>query len=410
MGERTGPLRGVRVIDCTVALAGPFGTAILADLGADVIKVEPPGGDMSRGTPPFPENYTSLRKGPGPDDVDYGGYFASVNRNKRSIALDLKQGADRELLLKLCDQADVFVENLRNGVMDRLGLSYEVLSARNPKLVYGAIRGFGDERTGRSPYTDRPAFDVVAQAMGGLASITGPEGSDGSVCGASVGDLYPGTLMALGVVSAVLNARETGKGQFMDVAMYDSIMLLAETVVANYGFARRNLEPRGSHHPTLCPFGLFPAKDGSIAIAAPRPNQWEVLCAVIGRPDLVDDERTKNTLVRRDNQQLVEGVIAEWTTRHTREEIVAALGDRVPCGPVNRAEDLFADPHVAARNMITELPVPGDDGPAAIVGCPLKFTDTPSGYYRAPPCFDEHRDEILSEIGLAPGQKEHTAS
>ncbi|MEM1435207.1 MAG: CoA transferase [Pseudomonadota bacterium] len=395
-----GPLKGITVVDATVALAGPFGTAVLADLGANVIKIEAPEGDMSRGTPPFTENYVSARKGAGPDEIDYGGYFASINRNKRSLCLDLKNPAERDVVLELCDQADVFVENLRNGVMDRLGVGYETLKARNPKLVYGALRGFGDERTGRSPYTDRPAFDIVAQSMGGLVSITGEEGGLGVPCGSSVGDIYPGTLLALGIVSAVVHAQRTGEGQFFDVAMYDSILLLAETVIANYGFAGNSLEPRGAHHPLLCPFGVFPAADGGIAIAAPRPNQWEFLCEVIGRPDLVADDRTKNTLVRRKNQQLVEGVIAEWSSLRTRAEVVAALAGQVPCGPVNTAADIFVDPHVAVREMITELPVAGADGNAAIVGCPLKFTQTPSGYYRPPPKLDEHRSEILAEFGI----------
>jgi len=214
----SGPLNDLIVIDCTQALAGPFGTALLADLGADVIKIEPPQGDMTRGTPPHPPDFAS----PGSDreaGCDFGGYFASINRNKRSLVLDLKNPEDREVFLALADQADAVVENSRAGVMDRLGLGYETLSARNPKLVYGALRGFGDPRTGESPYVDWPAYDIVAQCMGGLAYINGPESETGFGAGASVGDIYPGTLLALGVVAAIYQAHRTGKGQFLDVAV-----------------------------------------------------------------------------------------------------------------------------------------------------------------------------------------------
>src|SRR5215471_13153286 len=213
----TGPLAGVRVIDATQALAGPFCTMLLADLGADVVKVEPPSGDMSR----FSGLFT-------PEDTEraYSGNFASINRNKRSAVLDFKTDFGRSALLRLVERADVFVENSRAGVMDGLGLGYEVMRDRNPKLVYAAIRGFGDPRTGASPYAEWPAFDIVAQSMGGLVGITGPEDGAGMPCGASVGDIFPGTLAALGVVSAIVSARSTGKGQFLDVCMVDAILSL----------------------------------------------------------------------------------------------------------------------------------------------------------------------------------------
>src|SRR5208337_2860837 len=205
---RTGPLADVRILDLTQALAGPYCTMLLADLGADVIKVEPPGGDMSRSIGPLPAD----RKG-----CDYGGYFASVNRNKRSVVLDIKTNAGRDALFKLVKTADAVVENAKTGVMDRMGVGYEVLREHNPKLVYAAVRGFGDPRTGRSPYAEWPAFDIVAQSMGGIVAVTGAVGSKGSKVGVGVGDIYPGTLAALGVVSAVHAARRDGVGQFLDV-------------------------------------------------------------------------------------------------------------------------------------------------------------------------------------------------
>ncbi|NIP14082.1 MAG: CoA transferase [Pseudomonadales bacterium] len=400
MSEPSGPLADITIIDCTMALAGPFGAAILADLGANVIKVEPPVGDMARSVPPLPEDYANAGSAE-PAGCDFGGYFASVNRNKRSVVVDLKTEAGRETLLALCGKADAIIENMRAGVMDRLGLGYEVLRGRNPALVYGCIRGFGDPRTGESPYADWPAYDIVAQSMGGIAHITGPESSHGFPAGASIGDLYPGTLLALGVVAAVHHARRTGEGQFMDVGMYDAVMFLSETVVANYGYGGTELGPRGAHHPNLCPFGIFPAADGAVAIAAPGPGHWQALCEAIGRPDLVDDEKTRNTFVRRKHQHFVEGVISDWTSARSKAEVVAALGGRVPCGPVNTAADMFGDPHVAARGMISQLELPGANGKVSIVGTPIKYTGTPTGLYRRPPMLGEHTEEVLSEMGLA---------
>ena len=400
---RSGPLTDLVILDCTQALAGPFGAAILADLGADVIKIEPPTGDMSRGTPPHPPDFATPASGR-EAGCDYGGYFASINRNKRSIELDLKDPNDREIFLSMCERADAVLENSRAGVMDRLGCGYEVVAARNPRIVYGAIRGFGDPRTGESPYMGWPAFDIVAQSMGGLAHVTGPEGANGYPCGASVGDLYPGTLMALGVVAAIHRARVSGQGQFVDVAMYDAITFLCETVVANYGYDGVSLGPRGSGHPNLCPFDIYRAVDGGVAIAAPRPKQWQALCEAMGRPDLVDDQRTRDVRARVTQRELVTEAIEAWTTTLPKHEVMAALGGDVPCGPVNTAADLFADPHLKARNMIRQVDLPGDNHPVSLAGPPVKFSATPTDIYRRAPRLDEHRAEILAQFGLAPDQ------
>jgi crotonobetainyl-CoA:carnitine CoA-transferase CaiB-like acyl-CoA transferase len=289
MSERTGPLSDLRILDLTQALAGPFCTMLLADLGADVIKVEPPLGDMARYLGPHPDDRETCQ---------YGGYFASINRNKRSIVLNLKTEADRDTFLRLAETVDAVVENARVGVIDRLGIGYETLRARNPRLVYAAIRGFGDPRTGESPHADLPAFDIVAQSMGGMVSATGPSGSRGMPAGASVGDLFPGTLAALGVVSAVHAARQSGAGQFLDVAMYDGVLLLCESIVYRFSAAGEVQRPRGFGHPALSPFDVYETKDGAAAIAAPKDEQWQALCEAMGRPDLVEDERTVNVLAR----------------------------------------------------------------------------------------------------------------
>lgn len=400
MSERTGPLKDITVIDCTMALAGPFGAAVLADLGANVIKVEPPHGDGSRPSPPLPPDYANVASKE-EAGVDYGGYFASINRNKRGIVLDFKKDEDKEVFLSLCEKADAVVENMRVGVMDRLGIGYEVIKERNPKIVYGCIRGFGDPRTYESPYAEWPAYDIVAQSMSGHAHITGPhDGSAGYPSGVSVGDIYPGTLMALGVVSAIHHARATGEGQFFDVAMYDAMLSFCETIVCNYGYNETSLGARGQHHPILMPFGIFPTNDGGVALACPGANHWELLCKAMDREDLISDERCKNTFVRRKNQVFVEAQISAWTSSISKKEVIAALGGKVPCGPVNTAKDIFEDPHVIARKMITRFQLPGDNPEVAIVGTPLKFTRSEAGFYRRPPKLGEHTEEILKEFDI----------
>ena len=280
MTTRTGPLADLTIIDCTMALAGPFGTALLADMGANVIKVEPPEGDNFRPVPPFPPDYGHAAKG-SDAGADYGAAFAGVNRNKRSIQLDLKSPADREKLLMLCEKADAIVENMRAGVMDKLGLSYETIAARNPRIVYGAVRGFGDPRTGESPYSAWPCLDVAAQSFGGVVD------ANGDLSRVAIADIYPGTLMALGLVSAVYHAKQTGQGQFFDVAMYDAMLAMLQTNVAAYGFTGKVLPDDAPRRRVLVPFGLYPASDGRVAIAAPQPNHWEALCTAMERPDLL---------------------------------------------------------------------------------------------------------------------------
>jgi len=389
---RTGPLSDIRIIDLTQALAGPYCTMLLADLGADVIKIEPPAGDMSRTMGPPPPD----RQG-----CDYGGYFASINRNKRSVVLDIKTDSGRDAIFKLVKSADAVVENAKAGVMDRLGLGYERLREHNPALVYAAIRGFGDPRTGRSPYANWPAFDIVAQSMGGLVGVTGPVGSQGVKVGAGVGDIYPGTLAALGVVSAIHAARRTGQGQFLDVAMYDAILALCETIIYPYSRGGVIREPAGNGTPVLCPFDIFSTRDGAVAIAAPGENHWGILCGAMGHPELANDDRCRSNPRRVANAAFVRATVSEWTGAHSTKEVVAALGGKVPVGPVNSAKDIFEDPHPRVREMLVEVEQPGNNPPLVIAGCPIKLTGTPSGIYARPPRLGEHTEEILAEAGIS---------
>jgi crotonobetainyl-CoA:carnitine CoA-transferase CaiB-like acyl-CoA transferase len=386
-----GALDGIRVIDFTQMLAGPYCTQLLADQGAEVIKVEPIEGEDSRIAGPFrPED--KLRA--------FGGYFASVNRNKRSIGLNLKDPAARDIALKLIDSADVVVENYRAGVMDRLGLSYETLRARNPKLVYAAIRGFGDPRTGNSPYADWPAFDVVAQAMGGLMQINGPDRHTPMKVGPGVGDLFPATLCAFGISSALLRAARTGQGQFVDVSMVDAVLALCERTVHQNSFQDAIPHPEGNRHPLLSPFGLFRAKDGFVTLAAHYNVWWVKLTELIGRPDLATDPRTATPSARVDNNAFVYEQLELYTTRHTKKELAAVLGGKIPFGPVNNVAEILEDPHFSQREMIVKVDHPGVERQVAIAGIPIKMSETPGRIASRAPLVGEHTEEILREIGI----------
>ncbi len=393
MTTRTGPLANLTIIDCTMALAGPFGTALLADMGANVIKVEPPEGDNFRPVPPFPPDYGHAAKG-SEAGADYGAAFAGVNRNKRSIRLDLKTAEDRETLLALCTRADAIVENMRAGVMDKLGLGYETIAARNPQIVYGAVRGFGDPRTGESPYSAWPCLDVAAQSFGGVVD------ANGELSNVAIADIYPGTLMALGLVAAVYHAMQSGEGQFFDVAMYDAMLAMLQTNVAAYGFTGKVLPEDAPRRRVLVPFGLYPTSDGRVAIAAPQPNHWQALCEAMGREDLLTDERTRSNGRRVKNPDFADAQIAAWTSQYSKAEVVAMLGGKVPVGPANNMEEISADPHTAAREMMQRFQLPGDNPEAVVAGNPIKFTRTPTTFYQRPPTLGEHTDAVLAEFDL----------
>lgn len=386
-----GPLKDLRVLDVTQALAGPYCTMLLADLGADVMKVEPPGGDMTRFPGPFTKEDTERA---------YGGYFASVNRGKRSVVLDLKDDGDRAAFVELARTVDVVVENSRAGVMDRLGVGYETLAGVNPKLVYAAIRGFGDPRTGESPYVDWPSYDIVAQAMGGLVSITGNSGGDIMKCGPSVGDIFAGTLNAVGLLAAVIDARATGTGQFVDVAMYDAVLSLCEGAAYSYSYRGEIPGPTGNGHPVIAPFDVFPTADGHCAIGTPSDRMFVMLCEAMGRSDLGVDERFSSGRDRLVNRTALNGELTAWTTTMRTAEIVELLGGNVPVGPVNDIGAIAADPHVAAREMLVEVDQPDGSRPVTLVGQPIKMTKSHTGIGMRPPRLGEHTTAILEEAGI----------
>jgi formyl-CoA transferase len=391
-----GPLDGLVVLDLTQMLSGPFCTMILGDLGARIVKVEQPGrGDISRPT---------ARLAGDDDPKGFGAYFASINRNKESVVVDLKQPGGRDVIRRLVPQVDILAENYRAGVMERLGLGYETLAALNPRLVYGAIRGFGDPRTGASPYADWPAFDVIAQAMGGMMGITGPRGGPPTKIGPGVGDLIPALYSVSGILAAVIRAARTGRGQFVDVAMMDAVMAVCERAIYQNTWFGEVPGPEGNRHPLICPFGMFPAADGHVAIGCMHDHFWAKLAEAMGVPEAGADPRYATNAARVRHRDEVDGMVAAWTARLTKAELARRLGGTVPVGPVNTAEDIVADPHTAARAMLAEVEQPGADGPRRIANTPLRFTESAAGVRHRAPLLGEHTDALLSEFGFTPAE------
>lgn len=392
--ERHGPLQDLLVIDCTRALAGPYGAGLFADLGARVIKIEPPAGDGYRNIPPFLPDHAPAYAD---EDAgsDYGAPFAAVNRNKESVCLDLKDADAKEAFLNLCERADIVLENMRAGVMDRLGLSYETIKSRNPRIIYACVRGFGDPRTGESPYAHWPSLDAAAQSFGGLVH------ANDNLVTPAIADVFPGTLMAFGALAAVHHARITGVGQFLDVAMYDAMLGFQKSAVAQYSFTGKP-NPAGLQRAmTLYPFDLFPAKDGRISLAVGQPHHWELLCAVMERADMIVDERSATNAARLQNVDWVEAQICAWTAQYTRAELMAKLDGCLPAGPVQNMADIFADEHVQAREMLERCQPEGANPSIELAANPIKFTGTPTNLYQAPPKLGAHNDAIAAEFGFA---------
>lgn len=394
-GISPGALEGLKVLDLTQMLAGPYCTQLLADQGAEVVKIEPPEGDMTRAMGPFRAD-DGLRL--------WGGYFQSINRNKKSLCIDLKQPQAKAIFLRLVEGADVLVENMRVGAMDRLGLGYETLAARNPRLVYAALRGFGDPRGGATPYQEWPAFDVVAQAMGGIMAITGPDARTPLKVGPGVGDLVPAVHMAFGIMAGVYRAQKTGRGQFVDVPMVDAVLSLCERMVYQYSFEGKVAGPEGNRHPILCPFGMFACKDGWVTIACPTDAFWKQLCELIGRPELGTDPAFGGNDGRQRQHDRVDEAIHAYTRPRTKRELTEALGGRIPFGPVYDVRDIYADPHFAAHDMLPAVEQPGSATPVQVAGIPVRMTGTPGAVRRRAPLLGEDTDAVLAGFGAAPDE------
>ncbi|MFC9839634.1 CaiB/BaiF CoA transferase family protein [Rhodococcus sp. NPDC127530] len=392
----TGPLSGVRVIDLTAALAGPYGTMILADLGADIIKVEPPGGEVTRRVGPYPPSTDGQQT--------LGGYFQSINRGKRSIVLDLKTPQGHAELLELVRTADVVVENFGPGVVERLNISYDELRQVNPKLVYGSLTGFGAAWSGESPYIDWPAMDITIQAMAGALSITGTEDGKPVKIGPGIGDIFPGTMLTIGVLAALWEVQKTGEGQQIDVSMFDAMLSLCERMVYQYSYTGQVPKPIGNTHPILTPFDVLEVKDGWIAIAATTQLRWEALCRIMEMPELITDPRFRDEGCRVQHRTEIRHILDTWSRDLTRAELREKLGGTVPFGPVNDIRDIFDDPHAWARKMLVEIENPGSTQRAIVAGQPIKFSRTQATVGARAPQLDEHGDALRAEALAASAQ------
>jgi crotonobetainyl-CoA:carnitine CoA-transferase CaiB-like acyl-CoA transferase/flavin reductase (DIM6/NTAB) family NADH-FMN oxidoreductase RutF len=383
----TGILTGIRILDLSRMLSGPYCTMMLADHGAEVIKIEDRTGDTSRQNGPFRDD---------DPNHDWAGYFVSLNRSKRSVQIDLKTEAGKTAFRALAATADVVVENFRPGVMERLGLSYESLAEVNPRLVYAAIRGFGDPRSGPSPCQHWPAYDVVAQAMGGLVALTGPDARTPTKVGPGIGDVFAGSLMAFAILAALREAEATGRGQFVDIAMYDAMISLCERAIYQHDFDGTVPGPEGNGHPLLAPFGIFAARDGHVALGIVDDAFWLRLATAMGRAELGTDPRYATRAARRANATEVNAVVSGWTAVRTKAELAGILGGLVPFGPVNTVADIVADPHVAARGMIATVAhaEPGRR-PWRVAGNPVKFSAHPAPDYAPPERIGQSNPDIL---------------
>lgn len=374
-------LQGIKVLDLTRVLAGPYATMILADLGAEVIKVERPGrGDDSRQFGPYID--------------DESAYFMSINRNKKSMTLDLKKEAGKKILLELIEKVDVIVENFRPGTMEKLGLGYDVLSRVNPKMIYAAASGFG--HTG--PYSRRPAYDAVVQAMGGIMSITGQEGGKPIRVGSSVGDITAGLFCAIGILTALISRNNTGKGQKVDVAMLDCQVAVLENAIARYVVSGIVPKPSGNRHSSIVPFEPFKTKDGEIMIAAGNDVLWAKLCKALGKEELVNDKRFSTNPLRNQNYDELRPLIAKrfmGKTTKVWQDILDNIG--IPNGPINTVDKVLEDPQVLAREMIVEVDH-SKVGKVKMPGIPIKLSETPGAIKTAAPILGQHTEDILKEI------------
>lgn len=375
------PLVGVKVLDLSRVLAGPYCSMMLADFGANVIKIEPPGeGDDSRAFGPFVGKESA--------------YFMSLNRNKRSMTLNFKLEKDIALFKEMVKECDVVLENYRPGTMEKFGIGYEILKEINPRIVYAACSGFG--HTG--PYTLKPAYDIVVQAMGGIMSITGPEGGEPTRVGASVGDVTAGMFTAYGIMLAMYHRERTGEGQKIDVGMLDCQVAILENAIARYVTSGIVPVPLGNRHPSITPFSSVTAKDGFVIVGAGNERLWERLCTLLERQDLLKDERfdsnSKRTAHAKElyvilNEIFKQKTIAEWMM------ILEAAG--IPCAPINTVDKVVNDPHVLAREMIVDIEHPVA-GHLKMPGVPVKMSLTPGSVDFPAPMLGQHTVEILKEI------------
>ncbi|UCF27622.1 MAG: CoA transferase [Chloroflexota bacterium] len=382
------PLTGIRIVALEQYMSAPYCTLLLADAGAEVIKIERPGrGDPRRSIPPYAVDDQGQR---------VAGGFIGYNRNKKSLALNLREEAGRQILKDLVRVSDVVVENLRPGATDKMKLGYKQLSKINPRLVYAAISGFGRLEGHTGPYAQRPAFDIVAEAMSGVMNLVGFSDKPPSWTIYGMADIYTGMVTAYGVMLALFMREQTGEGQFVDSAMLDNMLALNERMVVQYSFTGQSPERGLMKH--IYPRGAFRCQDGYLALNVPDDIQWRRLCIAIGREDLQSDSRTIDGTARGTNADFIRPIIENWLADKTRAQAVDLLEQEgVPSGPVYTAEDVFENPHIAARDMLVTVDDP-IAGPRKYARSPLHLSSAPDIPTTPAPQLGEHTRPILRDL------------
>ncbi|WP_145145833.1 CaiB/BaiF CoA-transferase family protein [Roseomonas gilardii] len=393
-GSRTAslPLSGIRVLDVTQVMAGPFCSMLLADLGADVIKVEPPGtGDQTRSAMGF--------KMKGPDSMG----FLNMNRNKRSIAINLKNDEGREVFKKLVRSADILVENYRPGVMSRLGIGYDALREINPHLIYASISGFGQS----GPWAKRPGFDLMAQAMSGVMSVTGHPGGPPVKAGVPVADIGCALFTVYAILSAYIGRERSGEGQYIDASLFDAALAFSIWDISEYWGTGRIPQPLGTSNRMSAPYQAVLAADGYFVMGATNQRLWKLLCDVLGRPDLLVDERFTDIPARLANREvLIEELEKSFAARTAEEWVEILLEAGLPAGRMNSYPEAFESEHGKHRQMRIDVPHP-IEGSVPNIGFPVKLSATPQQVRRHAPLLGEHGAEVLTELGLAEEEIKH---
>lgn len=375
------PLEKLVVLDLTRVLAGPYSAMMMGDFGADIIKIEQPEvGDDSRAFGPFVGKESA--------------YYMSLNRNKRSMTLNFKEQGARDLFKEMVKKADVVLENYRPGTMEKFGLGYDVLKEINPKIIYAACSGFGE--TG--PYSQKPAYDIIVQAMGGIMSITGQEGGEPTRPGASIGDIIAGLFTTIGVTMALYHRAMTGEGQKIDVAMLDCQVAILENAISRYLVNGVVPGPLGNRHPSITPFEAFTASDGHVIVGAGNDRLWKKLCEMIGKEELLTDERFLTNSLRTTNQKALKPILDAVFKNKTIDQWLAMLEEAgVPCAPINTVDRVVNDPQVKAREMLVEIEHPVA-GKMHVPGVPIKMYKTPGSIDTPAPTLGQHTEEILNEL------------
>jgi len=384
-----GALNGIRILDLTRVLAGPFCTMLLGDMGAEIIKIEVPGqGDDSRRYPPFIGEESA--------------YFMNLNRNKKSMVLNLKHPKAKAIFLDLVERSDVVIENFRPGTMEKLGLGYDTIKSRNSRIVYSCISGFGHS----GPYKNLPGYDIIGQAMGGIMSITGWPDSPPTRTGTAIADVLAGLSACIGILTSLLAVRDGRPGQKVDIALVDSVVSAMETIIQIYLVENRVPQRTGNRYEFIYPYDTFKAQDGWVIIAVGNNKLWDTFCNAINRPDLLADPAFHDNYDRVKGHREVKRIVESWTGKKKVQEIVDFfLAKKIPCAPIYSVKEVVEDEHIAnARRMIREVEHP-IAGPVKVIGSPVNLSETPPEVNSPAPILGQHTESALKDIlGLTPAE------